>query len=1128
VEKAVYAPVHDYILADFNLSALNLSDILMHNKVGADTSAKGFYELLPSEIALDSAVFGELSSSMANPLVTITQTPDRVMLSCSCLSGSAGLCEYQARVLYNIMERESLRLFFDAPLRHKKLQEFAADYGLAQERNLDDHFELRYEKGGLEISPRIKTLFPINKKTKLELSGALLPNKEFSPPIASGLIKKDLQTIVVFSQHRYYSHLNLALYEGQASRDGKIKNPIKLVDPADLLWTSENISELKFLNGILKFQNNYNAEASTSDLEGLKALAKNPLGLDIYLHDPKISPNISATSISKIKLKILGIDLVLSVSEKGDFYEVSGKLLLDEQSIALENLSIKHHYFIQLDKTLHLIDNPDFLRVIDFFKKHYDKMLIHRSKFEDFQENILANLEEKVRINYAYLKPATKTQLADKGYDLENEQLIYLSESEDFVLITPVMRYSNTEIPVLSRKQIIAKDKYGNAFTLRRDDVEELQFLSDIVRQHPFFEEQQQEDLRLDCFYMHRKHFLDAEWFLNAFEAWRNKGITILGFNQLKNNNLSPYKANISIKVISGIDWFETKAKVEFNDQVISLKHLHKSIRNKSNFIKLDDGTLGILPDEWIAKFTRYFNAGELVDNSIHTHKINYNSIAELYDEQLFDESVKDQLALYKGKLSGPENIRPVKVPKDLQAELRSYQQEGLNWLNFLDDFNFGACLADDMGLGKTIQIIAFILSQREKVGHNTNLVVVPASLIFNWQAEVAKFAPSIKIRTIYGADRLKDIHEFDGYELILTSYGTLLADVRFLKAYRFNYIFLDESQTIKNPDSQRYKAVRLLQSRNKVALTGTPIENNTFDLYGQLSFACPGLLGSKQQFKELYSVPIDQFKDRKRAKELQQRISPFILRRTKEQVAKELPDKTEMVIYCEMGAEQREVYEAAVQDIKDYITGKAEDELKKSSMHILQGITRLRQICNSAELLKDDKFYGNASSKMEALTEQIESKSPNHKILVFSQFVGMLDLIREALQHRGIAHEYLTGQTKNRAAAVASFQDNPEIRVFLISLKAGGVGLNLTRADYVYLVDPWWNPAVENQAIDRSYRIGQEKNVVAVRLICPDTIEDKIMKLQNTKKDLVTDLIKTDSSIYKALSKKDLIGLFS
>lgn len=1126
VQNEISDPTHHYTLENFNISGLTISDILKHSKVGIDTGVKGYFELSPAEIVVNSAVFKDNSDLMNDQTITIVQTTDRVMLSCTCTSAFTGLCEHQARVMYNIMDRASLRIFFDEPLRYIKLREFAKDYGLENEKNLDTHFQIDYVKDSLIISPKVKALFPVNKQTRMELNETLLPVNELPMAISGRLTKRDVKTFIVFSQHRFYSHLNVSLYEGLEGKDGKIKNPLKLIDPSTLIWTSESSDELKFLHGVLKFQNNYNDEASASDLEGLKALAKNPLGLNVYLHDSKVSANISANSIKLAELRILGIDLLLSVSEKGDFYEVSGKLMLDGLPIFLEDLAIKHHYFIQLSNKLYLIDNPDFLRVIDFFKKHYGRMLIHKTKFDEFYETILSRLEEKVKINYSYLKPATKTQIEEKGFDLENEQIIYLSESEDFVLITPVMRYSNTEIPILSKKQIIAKDKYGNSFTLRRDEEEELQFVTNIAKQHPFFAEQIKEGLGADCFYMHRKHFLDIEWFLDAFEAWRSKGITIMGFNKLNNNNLSQYKVDISIKVISGIDWFETVPKVESNGEAISLKHLHKSIRNKSKFIKLDDGTMGILPDEWVEKFTGYFNAGEVVDESIHTHKINYNMIAELYEEQLFDESVKDQLAIYRKKLSGLDQITPVKIPAALNAELRGYQYDGVNWLNFLDDFNFGACLADDMGLGKTIQVIAFILTQREKSAHNTNLVVVPASLIFNWQAEVAKFAPSIKVRTVYGADRLKDIHEFDQYEIVLTSYGTLLADIRFLKAYRFNYVFLDESQNIKNPDSQRYKAVRLLQSRNKVVMTGTPIENNTFDLYGQLSFACPGLLGTKQQFKELYSVPIDQFKESKRAKELQQRISPFILRRTKEQVAKELPDKTEMVIYCEMGKEQREVYEAAVQDVKDYIEGVAEDELKKSSMHILQGITRLRQICNSAELLKDDKFYGNASSKMDTLIEQIENKASNHKILVFSQFVGMLDLIRKELHERGIAHEYLTGQTRNREAVVSSFQDNPEVRVFLISLKAGGVGLNLTRADYVYIVDPWWNPAVENQAIDRTYRIGQEKNVVAVRLICPDTIEEKIMKLQSTKNDLAGDLIKTEISIYKSLSKSDLMGL--
>ncbi|NRF41877.1 DEAD/DEAH box helicase [Pedobacter foliorum] len=940
--------------------------------------------------------------------------------------------------------------------------------------------------------------------------------------------KGNTKMMLIFSQHRFYRHLVIELAEAEVTVSGKPKNPLSFIDPTDMIWKTESQEELKFYAGISKFRNNYDAGKSESDLEGLKALAKNPLGLDVYLHDDKVSTNITATSIVPGQLKVLKVDLTLTVDEKGDFFEISARLMLENKPFALDMLKVRYHYFIQLGNILYLINNAYFLSVLAFFKQHNDIIVVHRSEFELFQENILSKLEDKVKINYSYLKPATKKQIEEKGFDLDNEQIIYLSESEDFVLVTPVIRYGSLEIPILSRKQIKAKDKRGNIFTLNRDEDIEFQFISNISREHPFFEEQVQElpeKAHADCFYLHKKRFIENNWFLDAFEAWRDKGITILGFNELKNNNLNPYKANISINVISGIDWFETSVKVKFDKQAVSLKHLHRSIRNKSKFVQLDDGTLGILPDEWIEKFTGYFSAGEVVEETIRTSKINYASVEELYELEQLDGVVKDEMKLYRSKLSSFESIKEVEVPAGLNATLRGYQREGLNWLNFLDGFNFGACLADDMGLGKTIQVLAFILSQREKGHHNTNLIVVPASLIFNWQQEVEKFAPSIKIRTVYGSDRAKVVHDFDNYEIILTSYGTLLADIRFLKDYRFNYIFLDESQTIKNPESQRYKAVRLLKSRNKVVLTGTPIENNTFDLYGQLSFACPGLLGTKQQFKRLYSVPIDQFKDTRSALDLQKKINPFILRRTKEQVAKELPDKTEMVIYCEMGTEQRDIYEASKEEIRDYLIGKSDDELAKSSMHVLQGITKLRQICNSPAILKEGK-HENTSSKLEVLIEQIENKSPHHKILVFSQFVTMLDLVKQELVDRNIGFEYLTGQTRNRSAVVGSFQDNPNIRVFLISLKAGGTGLNLTQADYVYIIDPWWNPAVENQAIDRSYRIGQEKNVVAVRLICPDTIEEKIMKMQDTKKDLATELIKTEESIFKTLTKKDLLGL--
>jgi SNF2 family DNA or RNA helicase len=404
--------------------------------------------------------------------------------------------------------------------------------------------------------------------------------------------------------------------------------------------------------------------------------------------------------------------------------------------------------------------------------------------------------------------------------------------------------------------------------------------------------------------------------------------------------------------------------------------------------------------------------------------------------------------------------------------------------------------------------------------------VVVPTSLIFNWQGELEKFAPSLKVLTIQGSNRVKNNQSFSTHDVVLTSYSILLQTIHFMKAYYFSYIFLDESQAIKNPDSQRYKAARLLQSKNKIVLTGTPIENNTFDLYGQLSFACPGLLGNQQYFKDIYSQPIDKFGDAKRAVELQQKVNPFFLRRTKKQVATELPEKTEMIIYCEMGVEQRKVYDAYEKEFRNYLLHQPEEDLPRDSMHVLQGLTKLRQICNSPALLKDQPYYGDASAKIDVLVKQIESKHRNHKILVFSQFVGMLNLIGKELSAKYIGYEYLAGQTSDRAATVNSFQNNDEIRVFLISLKAGGTGLNLTEADYVYLVDPWWNPAVENQAIDRCYRIGQEKHVVAVRLICPDTIEEKIIQLQESKKELANDLIKTDMGVLKRLRKQDLMEL--
>ncbi len=298
------------------------------------------------------------------------------------------------------------------------------------------------------------------------------------------------------------------------------------------------------------------------------------------------------------------------------------------------------------------------------------------------------------------------------------------------------------------------------------------------------------------------------------------------------------------------------------------------------------------------------------------------------------------------------------------------------------------------------------------KSEHNTNLLVVPTSLIHNWQEEIEKFAPSIRVLVLHGPNRARTAARFAEYELIITTYGTLLSDIIFLKKYCFNYIFLDESQNIKNIASQRYKAARLLQARNRIAISGTPIENNTFDIYAQLSFACPGLLGTRAYFRHTYAIPIDRFKEKRASERLQALIKPFVLRRTKKEVAHELPEKTEVILYCEMGTEQRKLYDSYEREFRDYISSNKEEEIQKNGMHVLRGITKLRQICNSPLLIEDEKLYGDTSTKIEQLMEQLRAITPNHKVLVFSQFVSMLDLIKKELHRENINYTYLTGST--------------------------------------------------------------------------------------------------------------------
>ncbi|HBX67820.1 MAG TPA: serine/threonine protein kinase, partial [Chloroflexi bacterium] len=482
-----------------------------------------------------------------------------------------------------------------------------------------------------------------------------------------------------------------------------------------------------------------------------------------------------------------------------------------------------------------------------------------------------------------------------------------------------------------------------------------------------------------------------------------------------------------------------------------------------------------------------------------------------------------------KKRLLDFDGIQTRELPRGFEGELRPYQKAGFDWLYFLHDFEFGGCLADDMGLGKTIETLAYLQSQKESGHvHKATLLVLPRSLLVNWQREAEKFTPGLSFYEYFGNQRAEDINAFDNYDLILTTYGVMLRDIEQLREYRFHYAILDESQAIKNPLAKTSKAARLLNADHRLVLTGTPVENSTFELWSQFAYLNPGLLGNLDYFKNEFGNPIERQGDENTSEFLRKMVYPFILRRTKDQVAPELPPRTERVIYADMDPAQLKFYNKTRDYYRAMLLGAIEEKgMNNARMQVLEGLLRLRQICNHPRLVQAD-FRGD-SAKFELLIETIATlQSEGHKALIFSQFVQMLKIVREALDQRKIPYTYLDGRTQNRQERVDTFQNDPKIPFFLISLKAGGVGLNLTAADYVIHIDPWWNPAVEMQATDRTHRIGQDKPVFVYKLITRNSVEEKILQLQDKKKALVEQLISTESSFFKSLTAEDVSVLFS
>ncbi len=581
--------------------------------------------------------------------------------------------------------------------------------------------------------------------------------------------------------------------------------------------------------------------------------------------------------------------------------------------------------------------------------------------------------------------------------------------------------------------------------------------------------------------------------------------------------------------VASGIDWFGVQGGIEFDGVLAPMPELLRSIRAGSRTVRLDDGSLGLLPDDVLRTWGLLSAIGRVEDDELRFAK-HQGWVIDALLASREGVQVDPDFEEYRRRLQGFAGIDSIDEPETFQGELRTYQREGLAWLQFLREFACGGCLADDMGLGKTVQVLAMLEARRiDDQDHGPALVVAPRSVVFNWIDEAARFTPELKVLDYTGPGRRSHMDELMSYDLIVTTYGVLRRDIEQLVEIEFDYAILDESQAVKNAATQASKAARALRARHRLALSGTPLENHLTELWSLFEFLNPGMLGRSSAFKRLTRKGAGDGIDREGRALLARALRPFLLRRTKEQVAKDLPEKTEQTLHCEMGPKQRRLYrELATHYRESLLANGAEAAIQGSRMHVLEALLRLRQAACHPGLL-DPARRGEESAKLDALLPLLEEVlEEGHKALVFSQFTSMLSIVRDRLDAAEITYEYLDGQTRDRKKRVDHFQSDESCGVFLISLRAGGLGLNLTAADYVFILDPWWNPAVEAQAIDRTYRIGQTRHVMAYRMVCKDSVEEKILDLQSKKRALADAILTDDNAVLTDLSPGDLELLLS
>ncbi len=1089
------------------------------------------------------------------PLVIQKNDERNFDTSCMCSEAMHPLCEHKTLLFLQLLQAHGSNYFDSIRNWDKEKNKLLQIYGYNLTDDLKGKFEFTYKDG----KPFLKLLDTSIKRVVAPVSTSVSqrPFHSFTPVAVPQVIiqqvplaqQKKLRLGLIFNFNvKNYPGFTVDLVQGEPDEDNKkfisktekidltkfVDTEVYTEDDKQLFQQVRKLQENeinKYLNRNSPFSGIWENIIHT---DGDELPDETKSLITEYLH-PKLkkifddqsnnpfvfilpfSKQLKTANLQEVELSDVFLSPVFNVAAKKSQFEITCMVKINGTPVSFsENISGSSLVFLYEDVLYTWGKTEDVTQAEKFIRE--GNIALTKSNWAEKMEKIILPLTKEYDVTFD--KSLVK-EIKTTAPDIK----LMLQERGDYLLFQPIFSYNGFETKPGDKETLIIPDG-DKILQIQRNKTAEENFMKKLENLHSGFIDKAE----TGSLVLRGAEVLRNNWFFLFVDAMKEMKIPVYGFEALKNFRFNTARPNTHIHVSSGMDWFDAKVEIEFGEQRVGIDEIKRALADKRSFVQLGDGTLGILPDEWLKKYSLLFKVGDGRSDKLRLSKYHMSVIDDLYENRN-EEEMSFALDEKYERLREFKNIPEIPAPATLEPILRPYQLAGYRWLNYLNEVGWGGILADDMGLGKTVQALTMLDHYNTANNGLVAIVVCPTTLVYNWQNEIKKFTPNLTALIHHGSIRTRKAEELKAYNVIITTYGTLRSDIQLLLKINFDYVVLDESQAIKNPSSKVTKAASLLQATNRVCMSGTPLQNNTFDIFAQMNFLNPGLLGSMEFFRNEFANPIDKFGEQEQKEHLRKLLYPFILRRTKEQVAKDLPDKTEQILFCEMEDEQRKIYEAYRNSYRDKILGTIDQQgIGKSQLTILQGLMKLRQICDSPYILNEEEKYPNHSIKLDELTREITENIGDHKALIFSQFLGMLALIKQKLIENNIPFEYFDGSTSapDREKAIQNFQNNDDCRVFLISLKAGGVGLNLTAADYVYIVDPWWNPAVEQQAIDRTHRIGQTKNIFAYRMICIDTIEDKILQLQERKKILAKELIADDANFVKALSKSDVEYLFS